>query len=203
MVERDDWEGPTGRTRPLAPPGFGFIPESVRSRVRRVLVAPLRRRKDRASEFCRAALAFARHRHPETADLPSMTADVSLAETCDFGAFLRHVAGAAVIVTTRLHVAILGQLLAIPTYLVEGLRGKSQALSVTFWSDEASAVRYEASGRFDELASLLRPYLSGLYQWRLSLAPAGEARDLKGTDLTVSGFHVVAGRRLRAPGSQG
>lgn len=120
VVERDDWEGPTGRTRPLAPPGFGFIPESVRSRVRRVLVAPLRRRKDRASEFCRAALAFARHRHPETADLPSVTADVSLAETCDFGAFLRHVAGAAVIVTTRLHVAILGQLLAIPTYLVEG-----------------------------------------------------------------------------------
>jgi quinol monooxygenase YgiN len=88
----------------------------------------------------------------------------------------------------------------VATYLVEGLRGKSQALSVTFWSDEASAVRYEASGRFDELASLLRPYLSGLYQWRLSLAPAGEARDLKGTDLTVSGFHVVAGRRLRAPG---
>ena len=120
VVERDDWEGPTGRTRPLAPPGFGFIPESVRTRVRRVLVAPLRRRKDRTSEFCRAALAYARHRHPETADLPSVTADVSLAETCDFGAFLHRVAGAAVIVTTRLHVAILGQLLAIPTYLVEG-----------------------------------------------------------------------------------
>jgi exopolysaccharide biosynthesis predicted pyruvyltransferase EpsI len=120
VVERDDWEGPTGRTRPLAPPGFGFIPESVRSRVRRVLVAPLRRKQDRTSEFCRAALAYATQRHPEAAGLPPVTADVSLAETCDFDAFLRHVAGAAVIVTTRLHVAILGQLLAIPTYLVEG-----------------------------------------------------------------------------------
>ena len=85
------------------------------------------------------------------------------------------------------------------TYLVEGLRGKSQALSVTFWRDEASAVRYEASGQFDSLASLLGPFLSGLYQWRLSLAPAGEERGLRGRDLSVSGFHVVAGRRLRTP----
>jgi quinol monooxygenase YgiN len=84
------------------------------------------------------------------------------------------------------------------TYLVEGLRGKSQALSITFWRDEASAVRYESSGRFDSLASLLGPFLSGLYQWRLSLAPPGEERGLRGSDLSVSGFHVVAGRRLRS-----
>jgi exopolysaccharide biosynthesis predicted pyruvyltransferase EpsI len=120
VVERDDWEGATGRRRPLALPGFSFIPESVRSRVRRGLVAPLRRRQDRTSAFCRAALAYARQRHPETAGLPSVAADVSLAETCDFDAFLRQVAGAAVIVTTRLHVAVLGQLLEIPTCLVEG-----------------------------------------------------------------------------------
>lgn len=96
------------------------------------------------------------------------------------------------------------RLLATPgclaTYLVEGLRGKSQALSVTFWADEASAVRYEAGGEFDALASLLRPFLSGIYQWRLSLAPVGEGRELKGTDLDVTTFHVVAGRRLRTPG---
>ncbi|MCL4807632.1 MAG: antibiotic biosynthesis monooxygenase [Thermoanaerobaculia bacterium] len=86
------------------------------------------------------------------------------------------------------------------TYLVEGLKGKSQALSVTFWADEASAVRYEASGQFDALAALLQPFLSGIYQWRLSLTPAGEGRDLKGTDLKVTTFHVVAGKRLRSPG---
>ena len=85
------------------------------------------------------------------------------------------------------------------TFLVEGLRGKSQALSVTFWRDEASAVRYEAGGKFDALASLLAPFLSGLYQWRLSLAPAGEERGLRGSDLSVSGFQIVAGRRLRSP----
>lgn len=87
------------------------------------------------------------------------------------------------------------------TYLVEGLRGKSQALSVTFWRDEASALRYEAGGRFDALAGLISPFLSGLYQWRLSLSPAGEERGLKGSDLSVSGFQIVAGRRLRPTGA--
>lgn len=86
-------------------------------------------------------------------------------------------------------------------YLVEGPRGKSQALSVTFWADEASAVRYESSGRFDALIALIQPFLSGIYQWRLSLAPAGEERGLRGTDLDVSGFHVITGRRLRSSGS--
>mgnify|MGYP001061602438 CR=1 FL=1 len=86
-------------------------------------------------------------------------------------------------------------------YLVEGQRGKSQALSLTLWDDEASAVRYETSGQFDALATLIRPFLSGLYQWRLSLTAAGEERGLRGVDLDVSGFHVVAGRRLRRSGS--
>lgn len=85
--------------------------------------------------------------------------------------------------------------------LLEGLRGKAQALSLTFWSDEASAIRYEASGRFDALVALVRPFLSGIYQWRLSLTEGGNGREFRGTDLAVSGFHVVAGRRLGHPGA--
>ena len=49
-----------------------------------------------------------------------LVADISLAETCRFEDFLQNVARASVIVTTRLHVAILGQLLNRRTYLVEG-----------------------------------------------------------------------------------
>jgi heme-degrading monooxygenase HmoA len=86
-------------------------------------------------------------------------------------------------------------------YLVEGPRGKSQALSVTLWDDEASAVRYESSGRFDDLAAQLQPFLSGLYHWRLSLTSDGEERSLRGSDLAVSGFHVLAGRRIH-PGER-
>jgi len=166
VVERDDWEGPTGRTRPLAPPGFGFIPESVRNRVRRILVAPLRRRQDRTSGFCRSALAFAKERHPEAAGLPPVTADISLAETCDFSAFLRHVAGAAVIVTTRLHVAVLGQLLEIPTYLVEGRYHKYRGVfaysmqggtvELVTW-DGARIVAPSGAGAADPAAGLQPP----------------------------------------------
>lgn len=95
------------------------------------------------------------------------------------------------------------ELLATPgcvaAYLVEGLRGRSQALSVSFWTDEESAVRYEAGGRFDRLAERLRPFLSGLYQWRLSLAPEEVQRPAGYADLSVSGFDVVVGRTLRTP----
>lgn len=86
-------------------------------------------------------------------------------------------------------------------YLVEGLQSRAQALSVTFWSDEESAVRYELSGLFDELAGKLAPHLSGLYRWRLALEPDGAARALRGSDLAVSAFRVVVGRRLGAPES--
>jgi len=85
--------------------------------------------------------------------------------------------------------------------LLEGLHGRAQALSLTFWSDEASAVRYEASGRFDALVAFVRPFLSGIYQWRLSLTEGGAGREFRGSDLAVTGFHVISGRRLGHPGA--
>jgi len=120
VVERDDWEGPTGRKRPFAPPGLLFIPERLRTLVRKTVLGPMRRRQDSASKFGEAAVRFVHGRHPETTALPPLLADVSLAETCSFKEFLTHVAGASVIVTTRLHVAILGHLLQRKTYLVDG-----------------------------------------------------------------------------------
>ncbi len=120
VVERDDWEGPTGRTRPFAPPGLEFIPQRLRTMFRKALLGPMRRKQDSASKFGQAALRFVHDRHPETAAPPPLLADISLAETCCFAEFLTHVAGAQVIVTTRLHVAILGHLLQRKTYLVDG-----------------------------------------------------------------------------------
>lgn len=120
VVERDDWEGPTGRTRPFSPPGLGFIPGNIRTGIRRTLLGPIRRRQDRNSRFFAAAAEFARRRHPRILDSPPVVADISLAETCGFEQFLAHVAGASVIVTTRLHVAILGHLLQRQVYLVDG-----------------------------------------------------------------------------------
>ena len=96
---------------------------------------------------------------------------------------------------------VVPDLLATPgcraAFVLEGLRGRSHALSITFWTDEASAVRYEAGGRFDALVARMRPFLSGLYEWRLSLAPDGGERGVRGSDLGVTGYRVLTGRRIR------
>ena len=120
VVERDDWEGPTGRRRVLAPSGLEFIPEKIRTLVRRHLLGPLRKRQDKNSEFRKSAECFVKQQHAEANGMKSHAADISLAETCSFAEFQRQVASATFIVTTRLHVAILGQLLNKTTYLVDG-----------------------------------------------------------------------------------
>jgi heme-degrading monooxygenase HmoA len=82
-------------------------------------------------------------------------------------------------------------------FLVEGIRATSRALSVTVWDNEEKAVRYEMSGAFDKLVGELSEFFSGLYQWKLSLAPSREGDEVSGRDLDVSGYHVITGRRLR------
>jgi len=82
-------------------------------------------------------------------------------------------------------------------FLVEGVQARSRALSVTVWDSEEKAVRYEMSGAFDKLVERLSEFFSGLYQWKLSLAPAREDDHVSGNDLEVSEFHVVTGKRLR------
>jgi len=120
IVERDDWEGPTGRRRPLSPSGLEFIPEQIRTVIRRKLLGPIRKKQDQTSPFRAAAIRFVNQNRAEGSSLAPVTSDISLAETGSFGDFLHHVAAARVIVTTRLHVAILGHLLGRETYLVEG-----------------------------------------------------------------------------------
>ena len=120
VVERDDWEGPTGRRRLFSPPGLEFIPQKIRTVVRKVLLGPVLKKQDLESAFRHAALQFVSQNHQQVTPFVPHVADISLAETCNFEKFMQHVAAAAVIVTTRLHVAILGHLLNRRTYLVEG-----------------------------------------------------------------------------------
>jgi len=82
-------------------------------------------------------------------------------------------------------------------FLVEGVGAGSRALSITVWDREEDAVRYELSGAFDELTSRVSEFFSGLYQWKLSLAPSGEREGVSGKDLDVHGYQLVTGRRLR------
>lgn len=128
IVERDDWEGPTGRSRPFSPSGLDFIPERCRTAVRRTLLGPLRRRQDRESAFASAASEWVGQRYPGTLDQQRLVQDISLAETCSFEQFLEQIARSSVVVTTRLHVAILAHLLQRRTFLVEGSYHKNRAV---------------------------------------------------------------------------
>ncbi len=81
-------------------------------------------------------------------------------------------------------------------FLVEGIKARTRALSVTVWDSEEDAVRYELSGRFDELVGKISEFFSGLYQWKLSLSSSGSDR-VSGDELEVSGYNIVTGRRLQ------
>jgi len=82
-------------------------------------------------------------------------------------------------------------------FLVENVKRRSRALSVTVWDSEEDAIRHELSGAFDEMVAKVSEFFSGLYQWKLSLGPAGDRETVTGKDLDVRGFQVVTGRSLR------
>ncbi len=120
IVERDDWEGPTGRRRVLAPAGLEFVLERARTAVRKHLLGRWRRKQDQNSAFNQAALTFLARKGHDLVGTTVISSDISLAEVNDFESYLDTIAGAAVIVTTRLHVAIVAHLLSKSCYLVEG-----------------------------------------------------------------------------------
>ena len=82
-------------------------------------------------------------------------------------------------------------------FLVENVKRRSRALSVTVWDSEEDAIRHELSGSFDKMVARVSEYFSGLYQWKLSLDTAGERSAVTGKDLDVRGFQVVTGRNLQ------
>jgi heme-degrading monooxygenase HmoA len=82
-------------------------------------------------------------------------------------------------------------------FLVENVKHRSRALSVTVWDSEADAIRYEMSGAFDDHVAKVSEFFSGLYQWKLSLSDTEEGDTVTGRHLDVKGFQVVTGRSLQ------
>ena len=64
---------------------------------------------------------------------------------------------------------------------------------VTIWDVKDYADFYERSGKFEELFSILRPMLSSLYQWKMALEPRDRARTHSSDDVSVEGYHTLAG----------
>jgi quinol monooxygenase YgiN len=81
-------------------------------------------------------------------------------------------------------------------FLVENVKQRSRALSVTIWDSEEEAIRHELSGAFDDMVARVSEFFSGLYQWKLSLGTEEGRDEVRGKDLDIRGFRVVTGRRL-------
>ena len=77
-------------------------------------------------------------------------------------------------------------------YLI-GMPDTNEGLSITVWESEDMAVAYEESGTFDTLMKKALPYLSSLYQWKMTLDPSKQARTHMSNDVSIKGYKVVSG----------
>lgn len=120
IVERRDREGTTNATqRPIGPPGLKrLLPRRMRRSVKHMIS---RRSASVASTaFAQHAVEAATALAPQADGLPLVCQDISDVGVASFRRFLTCVADAAVIVTNRLHVAVLGALLEKPTLVAPG-----------------------------------------------------------------------------------
>ena len=81
-------------------------------------------------------------------------------------------------------------------FLAESSQEQNEALSITVWEREENAVRYEIGGEYDRLVQEIRPTLSPLSQWQLTLGE-GDPENRRGAG--VATYHLVHGRKLTGP----
>lgn len=119
IVERRDAEGLSGPADNAVP-----VPAGIKQLIPMSLKRPIKRRrheKQRANTpFARWARDTAIQRLQLDSDVPTRTIDASLKGLLTFKQFSDLVAGASAVVTTRLHVGILADLLQKPTLVVPG-----------------------------------------------------------------------------------
>jgi quinol monooxygenase YgiN len=81
---------------------------------------------------------------------------------------------------------------SLATFLVEALHDPDLALSISLWSREEDAIRYEMSGTFDGLTRKLKDTLEGSTQWKVSVGPVGSA-----SNPPARGYKQVVGEKFR------
>lgn len=77
-------------------------------------------------------------------------------------------------------------------YLAAG-RDEFEVMSVTLWDSRGHAMAYEASGRFQDLLAKVRPAMSSLAQWKMTLDPGKQSHTTTSDDVVVRGFRVLGG----------
>jgi exopolysaccharide biosynthesis predicted pyruvyltransferase EpsI len=124
MVERADAEHASRwRTRE------GSAARPVGRSLRSLVPLPIKRmlypavnylRSRHPSQWRQYAEGLVQREFPDLAGMPRVVQDISMRRVCDFDGFCQAVADASVVLTTRLHVGVMGALLNKPTVLFDG-----------------------------------------------------------------------------------
>lgn len=90
--------------------------------------------------------------------------------------------------------AVTPGLLAVPgcyaAYMI-GSEENKEFVSVTIWESRDHAEAFQNSGEFQKLFAIVRPLLSSLYQWTMSLDASKQQRTKTSDDVLVRGYHAV------------
>jgi len=100
----------------------------------------------------------------------------------------------------RYHEQILPSLLeeseCLFAFLSEEIQDTHHMLSVSIWRSEQAALKYEVSGKFDDLTRRIRDTFSHDYQWKMALAPSSASASSAANEPEVRGYEIVTGGRL-------
>jgi exopolysaccharide biosynthesis predicted pyruvyltransferase EpsI len=127
IVERGDSESQTGfQGRPLH--NFELlrhmIPWKARQAIKRNTRGLMYVLRKEETPFVQSSIEMVKNEHHKFRNSPAYVDDISLPDVCTFQRFCDLIAGAAVVVSTRLHVSILAAILGKPTYAVAGSSAK-------------------------------------------------------------------------------
>jgi len=88
--------------------------------------------------------------------------------------------------------------------LVKGTQESNELLSVTIWDSLKHAQTYEATGQFERLTQKVRPTLSGLARWKMTLderpiagPEASAGKVVTSDDIAVRTYSIAVGRAFK------
>lgn len=76
-------------------------------------------------------------------------------------------------------------------YLI-GTKENHEGLSVTIWESKEKALEYEESGKFAELLDKALPFLSSLYQWKMTLDPKKQRQMHSSDEVSIKGYQIAS-----------
>ena len=79
-------------------------------------------------------------------------------------------------------------------FLTQSIHQNDEFISVTIWDSEKDAELYENSGKFAQLAEMLKKTFSQFYLWKMSLEKNYSAKVKTSEDIKIEKYDLITGR---------